>query len=63
MIKRGRITMDEKRQIENVVRSMETVMESDERTLKCPVSETGWIYDHIHEWKKTLIEYIDSLED
>lgn len=39
---------------EEIIRSMECVLESDKRTIKNPVYEYGWLFDKIHEWKREL---------
>lgn len=51
-----RIMDDKAKQIEYLLRSMECVLESDERTMKYQTSEYGWIFDKIHEWRKILYE-------
>ena len=39
---------------EEILRSMECVLESDKRTIKNPISEYGWLFDKIYKWKKSL---------
>lgn len=39
---------------EEILRSMEYALESDKRTIKNPISEYGWLFDKIYEWKKSL---------
>ena len=57
-----RIMDDKAKQIEYLLRSMECVLESDERTMKCQTSEYGWIFDKIHEWRNILYELFEIEE-
>lgn len=40
--------------LKNLDRSMECVLESDPRSLKNPECEYGYLFDHIHKWRKMI---------
>ena len=56
-IKNGTPLPDITEDMRTLDRSMECVLESDHRSFSNPETETGWLFDHIIEWRKLLNKY------
>ena len=57
-IKNGTPLLDIEKMLSSLDLSMSYVLESDHRSFTNPVTENGWLFDKIIDWRKMIQPYI-----